>query len=278
MNRVVLVLAVAALTWGCTGSEPPADWVARVGDRYLTEADLVERYPALQGEADTSHARRQLIQSWVTDQILLREARDRDIPSIDSVRERIDRSTRQVLIDVLVQDLKSEVDPPTPTELRSYYERHRDELRLREPFLRVRYLSTASLDSARAVLGRWRTEGPPSDSVWTTLVGRLAEDPGRANRLSTNHLPLSVLEREIPEGSSHLDGSAGTGVAWTSGETTHLLWIADRVPEGSVPEFAWVRDRIREQVLIRRKKLNYARQVQRLRTQARANDLLEVNP
>ena len=282
MKRVVLIVGAALALAACGGAEPPEDWIARVGDAYLTEAELLERYPQLRGRPDSAAARAQLIESWVTDQLLYREATDRQIEQVDSVRRRIEAGRRQVLVDELARAMKQNVEAPSPSELRAYYERHREDLRLREPYLRIRFISSRQVDSLRAV--RERIAGNDSlleaSSHWRALENRLGDTEERRTAFSSGYHPLSVLERALPPGGPNLDQlSAGDpGVLWTEGERGHLLYVLERVPEGSVPEFAWVRERIREQVLIRRKKLNYNRQVQRLRTQARANDLLEVKP
>jgi hypothetical protein len=207
---------------------------------------------------------------------------DRQLAQVDTVRRRIESGRRQILVDELVGAMKQNVEAPTSSELRAYYERHREDLRLREPYLRTRFISSSQIDSLRAV--RDRIAGNDSllqaSSYWTALEERLGETSERQVPFSRGYHPLSVLERALPEGAPDLDqlSPGDPGVLWTAGERGHLLYVIERVPEGSVPEFAWVRDRIREQVLIRRKKLNYNRQVQRLRTQARANDLLEVKP
>jgi hypothetical protein len=49
----------------------------------------------------------------------------------------------------------------------------------------------------------------------------------------------------------------------------------ERVPAGTPPEFAWVKDDIRRRLVLWRRKQMYARHVERLRNQPRSNGALE---
>jgi hypothetical protein len=49
----------------------------------------------------------------------------------------------------------------------------------------------------------------------------------------------------------------------------------ERVPAGTPPEFAWVKDDIRRRLVLWRRKQMYARHVERFRNQARSNGTLE---
>jgi hypothetical protein len=49
------------------------------------------------------------------------------------------------------------------------------------------------------------------------------------------------------------------------------------VPAGTLPEFEWVNDEIRERVVLQRRKQMYSRQVERLRNRARTSGALETS-
>ena len=171
-----------ALAAGCQRQTPPEGYVARVGDIYLMQDETHAALDNLPPRLDSTEARRQFIDQWVTNELLFQEALRLNLRTREDVQRRLEESERSVLIDALVSQLfEEETETPFPAEIRAYFERHKEQLRLREPFARVRYLFTTEADSAQIARSVLQQAPPPaaSDSIWALLVSRFAEDPAR---------------------------------------------------------------------------------------------------
>lgn len=275
----LLLLAVLLAAGGCESEAPPSDYVARVGDEYLTQSELNEMMGTRVG-LDTSQARKQIIEQWVTRTLLHQEALDRGLQDEPEVRERLQEQRRTVLVTALTNRLHEGLDTtPSQSDVRAYFERHRNQLRLREPYLRVRFLTTPSRNSAELVRERLaQVDTAVADSVWRVLAQRHASVPDHAVQLSDRFYPESRILEELPTGQDVLpqldDGAVAPVLATDS--LFHVLQVVKRFPTGTDPKLAWVRSEIRRRLTVRARKQMYAREVQRLRNEAKARNALEI--
>lgn len=276
-----LVLTLLVLVAGCRDEAPPPDYVARVGPSYLTAAELESTMVALNVRPDSAEARRQLVEQWSTTELLVQEARRRNLQNDPEVRRQLRESERALLVDALVRELQAEEDTePTAGDLQAYFERHKEQLRLREPYVRIRYLPVASEDSARAAAEELRRLDASStaDSTWEVLVDRYSADPDGSRQLSDHFFP----ERRLFTGDAQLRSALGALRAGATSPviahqgTYHLLQLVERAPAGTIPDPSWIRDELRQRLAIQTRKQLYARQVQRLRNEARARDAFEM--
>jgi hypothetical protein len=264
---------------GCEGEEAPHNYAARVGDAYLTEAELRSMIGNRAG-LDTLEARQQVIEQWINRTLLLHEALERDLDNDPEVRTRLEEQRRTVLVTALTNRLYESFDAsPSESDVRAYFERHRDQLRLREPYIRVRFLTTATREAAQTVRQELAAaDTAVADSVWDALIRRHAQTPDYARTLSDRFYPVSRLRGELPAGQSVLSQLDDTDVApvLAPDSTFHVLQVVRRLPEGTDPKLAWVAPEIRRRLAVRARKQMYAREVQRLRNQAKAQNALEI--
>ncbi len=286
-NSLSAGLIVFALAWvvlihaGCGQETAKPDYVARVGDRYLTREELsaaLESHPFLQ---DSTEAQQQIIEQWVNNELLYQEARRRRLRNDPEVRRLLEENERSVLISAYVNRLfEDEAVSPSPEALQAYFEQHRDQLRLREPFVRVRYLANADVDSAMAARRALRRidRTPNPDSAWAVLARRYADDPDGVLGLSQSYFPESRLFTAQPAVQEELGGLSNGDVSplIEYDGVYHVLQLVDRVPPGSVPELAWIENELKQRLTIEARKQMYARQVQRLRNEALARENLEI--
>lgn len=283
MQRLVIAVMLMALVGsGCENPEPPPDYVARVGSSYLTKQDLQEALENAPASRDSADARRQIVEQWVTNELLYQEAKRQGLREESEVKQLLQENERSVLISALVSSLyEQDTVRPSAAEVQSYYERHRQQLQLREPYLQVRHLATANADSAaqaRSLLQRAVIAGH-ADSTWSLLARRFAMDPARALDLASNYYPAQRLFNQLPPLRSKLrtmsEGQIATLVRTDS--LTHVLQLVRRVPAGTVPPISWIEDKIRRRLVIQERKQRYARRVQRLRNEAVAREALEIS-
>jgi len=277
----LLGLASALLMAACQQRDPAEDYVARVGDSYLTLREVNEALEDMPPGRDSLGARTQIIDRWVTNELLFQEALRRRLTDDPEVRRRIEDSERSVLIDALVSSVyEEEIDAPTAAELETYYQRNRERLRLREPFVRVRHLSALSPDAAAAAREALQdaVRQNAADSLWPSIVRRFADDADAARTLADTYYPERSLFNQQPAVRAMLRriGVREIAPVIDSDSLHHVLQLVDRAPPGTIPELAWVEDQVQRQLLIDARKQMYARHVQRLRNRALSRNALEV--
>ena len=278
---LVLVGGLAlALLAGCQTEQAPDSYVARVGDHYLQQPEVDRMLEGMGPVPDSTEARQQVIQQWVERTLLLREAQRMNLSQDAEVQRLLEERRRNTLVSALTNRIYEEMDKsPGDEEIRTYFERHQDQLRLREPYVRVLHLTTTTQDSA--VAARQTLVGAQQgsiDSVWSRLSRQYAQSPARARRLGDRFLPESRLFTQLPYVRDRLQGlqEGETAPVIEDNNRFHVLQLAERVPEGAEPELRWVEGEIRRRLRIRQRKQMYRREVQRLRNRAKADGLIET--
>ena len=279
-GRIILLVAITLACFpGCRSSEEPEPVVARVDNAELLERDLQAALENIPNALASVEARQQLIDQWVDSELLYQEALRRNIAAQDDVQQRLEESERAVLIDAMVSRLMEESSSEIrQSEIMAYYERHKEQLRLREPFVRVRYLYATDPDSVRTAYDILH-QASEADSVFVQLAARFSEDHSMSLSLASSFLPEGRLFTEQPavaEAVSRL-APGRTANVFTFDDRYHLVQLADRAPTGSIPEIGWVEDVVRRQLAMNSRKQMYKRQIQRLRMEAFARDRLILN-
>jgi len=276
----VLFLLLAGTLVGCEPKEPPSSYAARVGDHYLTKPELDQMLDNMGPVPDSSEARQQIVEQWIERTLLLREAERLNIAEDPDVQRVLAERRQSTLVNAMTDRIHQDTErPPTDEEVRTYFERHQQQLTLREPYVRVRHLATSVEDSARQARSRLQGAiGGDVDSVWTRIVRRHAQRPERALELADRFLPEGRLFAQLPYVSDELTNLREGEITPViqDNEAYHVLQLVRRIPEGTDPQLQWVEGEIRRRLRIRSRKQMYAREVQRLRNRAKANDLLET--
>jgi hypothetical protein len=274
------LLSLTSLLLGCEKEETPSSYVARVGDHYLTEETLNRRLSGMGPVPDSTEARQQVIQQWVDETLLYREALRRNLTQAPEVQRLLKERRRSTLVSALTNRIYEDIEQePSEEQIRTYFERHQEQLTLREPYVRVRHLATASEDSAQAVRRELTAAREATiDSIWTRLSRRYADMPERARQLSDRFLPEGRLFAQLPYVQDELSVLREGEVAPVIEDNNqyHVLQLVRRIPQGADPELQWMEGEIRRRLRIRHRKQMYAREVQRLRNRAKANDLIET--
>jgi hypothetical protein len=276
-----LFTTIAVLT-GCDRSEAPRAYIARVGDAYLMQQEIEAALTTTPPYQDSLSAYEQYISRWVTDQLLVQEARRRNLARDPDVVRRLEENEKSVLISKLLDQVYELAPEPPASDVRAYYEHNGDRLRLREPYLRVRYFGASDSTTAARVRSEMQsaTRNPDAnaDSLWNDLVRRWADDPETCMSVSANYFPLSQIFSTRPVLRStvmSLRPGAYSQIIFEN-QMYHLVQFVERVPEGTSPELTWIEPEIRQRLLIQSRKQMYADQVERLRNEALAREALEI--
>lgn len=254
--------------------------MARVGESYLTQEDLSEQLSKLPFQGDSLEARQQIIEQWVSGELLFREARRRGLRNDREVQRLLEENERSVMISALVARMYEETEEDyEPAELASYYERNKERLRLREPFVQVRYMATRSAEAAQEARTTLQEMARGDEGVegWNRLVDQHAVDAGMSRALSSTFTAESRLFSSAPVLRARLANMREGEVAEVTADSLHhVMQLVERAPSGAVPEIAWVEEELARRLLIQTRKQLYARQVQRLRNEALAREDLEI--
>lgn len=283
MKRLLLLGLVLLSSIGCQKKPPPPNVVVRVGQAYLTRDELTRALQLLPIQMDSTEASQQVIEQWITNQLLYQEALRRGLRNDPEVQRLLGENERSVLISALLEQLYQEEASAesqlNPDEVQAYYERYKEQFRLREPYLRVHYLHTTRAQEAQTVHQVLRETKTVSDSLWEALVDRYAENPEEARLLASRYVPATrlftaVVLTPLREALQRLRNGELAPLIEIDGHY-HVLQLVDRLPAGTIPELRWIYNEVAQQVRIQARKQIYARLVQRLRNEARVRGDLE---
>lgn len=279
------MLTVAALALGaCGGDAPgaPADdsaAVARVGDARLTQAELGEALGGTPAGLDSAAARRQVIEQWVSRELLVQKALELGLDQEPPVRRSLDAARRATLeaayLDRYFTDNPSE---PDEAALQAYYDAAGARLALPEPYVRAWLLrpELAQAPAAAAALEQV-VASPIADSLFEIAAAEFSTDPDGAVALSTRFLPQSQF--------AALDVALGERVATAplrkvatlrASGRPFVVAVAERAPAGAVPPLDLLRPELSERLAIQRRKDDEARLLQQLRAEALARGRLDL--
>ncbi len=278
-------LLLLALALGACG-DAPADAgdgavVARVGAAALTEADLADALGDAPAGLDTVAAREQLVEQWVQRELLVQEARRRGLDGDPAVARRVAEAERSTLEQVALESFFDRTPAgPSDADLQAYYDRHRDALALREPYVRLRHLRLADparAAEAQASLAR-AVASPYPDSLFTLVAAEYADDPAGAVAFAaeyTSEAQIGGLDETLGARVAGLSAGAEVAVVPVGG-VVHVVQVVDRVPAGTVPPLRLVRDELAERLGVQMRRDAQARWLQQLRSEAQAAGRLDV--
>ncbi len=280
-RSLILPIAIASVFSACSPTNTEIDYVARLGERHLTRDDLDSALESLTVLQDSADAAEQIMEQWITDELLYREAVRRGLRRQEGVQRLLLENERSVLVSALLTQLYEEEDSsPDSKELLTYYEQNKDQLKLTEPFVRVRYVVTEFADSALMAIQLMEglDSSTEADSIWKTVAIRFMEDSESNTTLSESFYPETRMLSSIPELNAAVQQMSPGQILspFSLGNRYHVVQLVERIPIGTTPALSLLEDQLRARIAIENRKLLYARQVQRLRNEALAREELDV--
>ncbi len=280
LKLLLFVLGVSAV--GCEEPVVSQDYVARVGSSLLLRSELDEALTSLPPGRDSTEAVEQIVEQWIVNTLLEHEARESGLLGEPNVQRLLEENERSVLVSAYIEKVYDE-NPvePTAEDIERFFEVNRDRLRLREPYVRVRYLASSSRDSARTArqeLQRAMRSSADVDSVWVRIAVGYSSDAEASKTLASNYFAESRLFSSVPtirDAVSVMGVRQLSQVVAENGEY-HFVQVVDRVPAGTVPQVGWIEGEISRQLILEQRKQTVARTVQNLRNLAVARNLLEI--
>jgi peptidyl-prolyl cis-trans isomerase C len=271
-RRTAYLLPLIAVFIGCSREGPSRPYVARVGSVELREEDLAGPADSLERVRGKSMG---FINEWVVSELLYQEAQRRGMADSEQLRKQLEATRKRLAIEAL---LEKEVygggaDDVNDEEITGSFKKNASAFTLREDVARVSYVLFSERDEAnqfRASILR--------GSSWEDAVALCQRDSvhGRELRAVARNQyftqatlfpdELWKLARTLPK--EEVSYAVKTAAGY------YVLTVHSIKHVGETPEFEFVRNEVRERLLIERRRARYEQLVSDLRTRHK----VEVNP
>ncbi len=262
--RTVGLLALVVLAAGCQRYSG-GSYVAKVGSSTLTKADI-EHVRSL--SRDSILDTRRYVDEWVITELLFQEAERRGIANDEEVRRQAEEARRHFAVAALLQkEIYDDTSGVTDDSIESYYERNKVGFTLREDVVNMSFAAFTDREGANAfrtqlLHGTSWDEAVASFQKDTSGHGTLYQSAERQyfTRGRTYPQELWKLATTMPKG----DVSFVVKV-----ENSYYVLVTNAVMrQGTIPEIGYVRNDVRDRLLIERRREHYERLIASLRSRA----------
>lgn len=246
-SALAILLALAA---GCGRPAEPTAYIARVGEAYLTEADLP---PA---DSAGTAARREAVDAWVTTQLLYQEALRRGFGEREELRDQIVRTEQQLTVNAYLDEELFAEDAVDEASVEAYYASAGDVFTLRGE---VALVSTAAFDE-RDAANQLRTRvlgGIP----WGEALRQMRDDPALGRHLldaaTRRYVTAATLYPEQLWKLARTMKPDDVSFVVATDAGYHVLLLHRFQAAGTRADLEYVREEIRNRVLIEQRRVRY---------------------
>jgi hypothetical protein len=268
-----LVLFIAVFI-GCSREGPSRPYVARVGSVQLSEDDLAGPADSLARVRGKSMA---FINEWVVGELLYQEAQRRGMADSDQLRKQLEATRKRLAIEAL---LEKEVygggtDDVHDEEIAGSFKKNVSSFTLREDVARVSYALFSDRDEANQFRASILRGSSWEDAIAVcqrdSVHGRELRAVARNQYFTQATLfpdELWKLARTLPK--EEISYAVKTAAGF------YVLTVHGIKHVGETPEFEFVRNEVRERLLIERRRARYEQLVSDLRTKHKVEVNLSV--
>ncbi|MGA9120129.1 MAG: peptidylprolyl isomerase [Bacteroidota bacterium] len=266
-NRLLLsfvLLSAAFLAGGCEHYKG-GTYVAKVGNTTLTKADI-ERVRA-QSRDSVLDAHR-YIDEWVITELLFQEAERRGIANDEEVRREAEQARRHFAVAALLQrEIYDDTTGAGEAAIEAYYQLHKAGFTLREDVVNMSFAAFSDRDAANA----FRTQ-ILRGTTWEEAIARYRDD-------STGHRTLfqSAYQQYFTRGRTYPPELWKLATTIPRGDVSFVLKVDkafyvlithSMMRPGTVPDLGYVRNDVRDRLLIEHRREEYEKLISDLRTRA----------
>jgi len=266
----VLCAALLAAA-GCSRSGG-GPYVAKVGSSTLTGEDVARMRAAA---SDSTLDPRRYVNDWVVTELLYHEAERRGIAGSAEVLEQAEQARRRLAVAALLQELiYQDSSGVTGDTVEAFYRRHRAAFTLREDVVQISYALFAGREAANAfrsrILGgtRWEEAMERLKADTTNRSGVLqVADRQYFTRGRLYPTELWKLALTLPRGDVSFVLKTGAGF--------YVMTVHSVQRQGQVPDLGYVRDDVRNRLLIEHRRMLYQKLLDELRLKTSVEIRLE---
>jgi peptidyl-prolyl cis-trans isomerase C len=141
MKKILALLFAASfiVSVGCVQKkekEIPKDFLAKVNDKIITKEDFIEKLGTLPEWAKsrfrTEEGKRQFLDEIIKEELLYQEAKNSGIDKNKEFEDKLEEFKRMTLVSTLLKSEVEEKSEITDTEVRDFYEEHKETFKLGE--------------------------------------------------------------------------------------------------------------------------------------------------
>ncbi len=227
--------------------------LAEVYDQKLTFADVKPLLINITSADDSASQVRNHVESWVRETLLLHEA-ERNLPLDVNINKLVEDYRASLLMsnyeNVLVKSLLDTV--VTAAELKTYYERNKNQYQLEAPIMRCYFVKLRKPLKEKDVFQKlWRSERPDDKTALILYSQKHATDYLLQD--STWHRQPEI-ERFLPPGTlTGQNMSPGRRLKFADKEYEYHLYIIQRVASKEIAPLSYVSEQARRYILHKRK-------------------------
>lgn len=252
--RNTLFILLAAFLAACGHDAPQEQIVARVGEHYYTLNELRESIPDDLSPEDSAELAMNLIQSWMTQQLMFDKAQYNLGEEISDIDARVEKYRKELLIfayekEIVRQKLDTVV---TEEEIASFYGENQDIFQLNDYILKVRYTKLIPNSPDLNKVEEWMKSGKSED------LDHLADYCHKYAVkcfYDSNWVYFNELLRELPievYNKEHFLRS-GNFVHFNDADHLYLLYIIDLQSKNTLSPLELEKERITNLILNKRK-------------------------
>lgn len=239
----------------CERAEQPISGtvLAKVGKAYLFKEDISHLIPEDFTEEQKNDFIQQLRDKWVKKELLVQEAERLKLNKSEVIQKRIEASRKDVLSQAVREQwlANSDCTKVSLTEVQAFYENNKSQFMLQERHIQFRHIRTADLESSKAAKNALM-RGIPFEKV----VEMYALDKATTLSESQIYYPIQLACANFPDLNKYLQiiGINEISQIRLLDGKYHFVQLTDDRPEGTLPDIDWISERIKEWLLLEKKR------------------------
>ncbi len=255
-----LLLFLLVALFACDGKKQSTEEnpVARVNNTFLYRSDLMEHVQKGLAPEDSVKTVRRLVEEWVRNQLLLKQAEDNLPDTQKDVRKQVEDYRTSLIIFKYKQDLLAQnLDTIIPEkEIESFYQENSSNYILSSDVVRVNYVKVPLKAPEISKVRKWYRSEKEEDlrefqEYCNTFADKCIIDDGHWIRFADL---IAETPLKIDNPGRYLNYNRN--IETSDQEFYHFIHIIARIPEGEVSPLELVRNNIRS-VLMNKRKIEY---------------------
>jgi len=258
--RVLLAASVAA---GCSRDNRQGSYLARVDQAVLTDRELVVAPDSLTNDRQRT---REYINTWITTELLYQEAQRRGLTENDQLQQQLEAAKKQLAIAALLDRELYNADATTVTEdtISAVYKSSSDKFLLREDVVKISFALFSERDAANTFRTKILSGASWGDAVLqvqrdTLLQSRLRQVADHQYFTQANLYPEELWKLSRTLAKEEVSFVVKTDPGY------YVLMVHNVKRQGELPDLAYVRNEIRDRILIEQRRRKYEKLLEDIR-------------
>ncbi len=245
-NNLFLLILTAAVLSGCSKEPSEKEYIARVNNSYFTKHDLAAVVDSGYGK---NLYRNEIVRNWINEELLYQEAENSGILKNDEFLRVKKESEKRLAVTFLVNKLfKDEQLTIEPSEIKDYFEKHRDNFKLFHNAFLVNLVQFNDEDRAIGFRDEAFTNGWPKspDSFGNDSNIVSIENTKLVYEYELQPANLVRIIRELLPGEISIVINDGAG-------NYFVVQLLEKYERGSIPPFEIIKDLVRDRYVASKK-------------------------